>query len=245
LPITHIHTYLVRPAKGIAVPDAIGGSELPLNGKMFRLLRDVYDRAETECDVAISFNRDETGAQRNVCRDLLVAYAGGPTQVRGRRIAERLAIYTDNRPRMGLLFLVIGREGDEHKVIISRFPADSGVLAEQNGGNLNVEFLERIFMKSAKAYKAVLYRHRSLTTGFWEGSAIDKQMNDSDLNVSAYWIADFLDSDFSDHLGCRHSTTRCGLPQCGSECRQYRAEDRDRGCCYTCVWTDETEVERA
>jgi hypothetical protein len=110
LPITHIHTYLVHPAKGIAVPDAIGGSELPLNGKMFRLLRDVYDRAETECDVAISFNRDETGAQRNVCRDLLVAYAGGPTLVRGRRIAERLAIYTDNRPRMGLLFLVVGRE---------------------------------------------------------------------------------------------------------------------------------------
>jgi hypothetical protein len=74
LPLTHIHTCLVYPAKGIEVPDTIGGSELPLDGTMFRLLRDVYDRAETECDVAIWFNQDNTGAQRNACRDLLVAY---------------------------------------------------------------------------------------------------------------------------------------------------------------------------
>jgi len=196
LPITHIHTYLVHPAKGIEQPEPIGGSTLPLTGQMFRLLRDVYDRADNECDVAISFNHRPNGDQQNDCRDLLIAYARAPHLARGRHIAERLAACTDNRPRMGLLFLVVGSEGLEHKVIISRFPADSGILAEQDGGNLNVEFLERIFMKSAKSYKAVLYRHRSFDAGFWHGRAIDKQMNDTDVNVSGYWINDFLDSDF-------------------------------------------------
>lgn len=212
MPISRIHTFLVHPAKGVERPEAIGGSELPLSGKMFRLLGGIYDRADDECDVAISFNRAADGAQQNACRSLLTAYAEGPTLARGRRIAERLANNTDNRSRMGLLFLVAGLEGQEHKLIISRFPADSGILAEQDGGTLNVEFLERIFMKSAKAYKAVVYRHRSFATGFWNGFAIDKQMNDSDVNVSGYWITDFLDSDFK-------TTSAAGTRRLAIACR--------------------------
>jgi hypothetical protein len=90
-------------------------------------------------------------------------------------------------------------------------PADSGILAEQDGGNLNVEFLERIFMKSAKSYKAVLYRHGSFDAGFWQGHAIDKQMNDADVNVSEYWINDFLDSDFrtTSATGTRRLAVAC------------------------------------
>jgi hypothetical protein len=191
-----MHTFLVHPTKGVEDPDPIGGSTIALNGQMFQLLRDVYDRADNECDVAISFNHRPDGDQHNDCRDLLIAYARAPHLARGRHIAERLAACSDKRSRMGLLFLVVGNEGLDRKVIISRFPADSGILAEQDGGNLNVEFLERVFMKSAKSYKAVLYRHRSFDTGFWQGRAIDKQMNDVDVNVSGYWINDFLDSDF-------------------------------------------------
>ena len=211
MPITHIHTYLVHPSKGQADPLPIRGSALALTGEMFRILCNVYDRSERECDVAISFNRDPTGAQRNDCRDLVVAYAAAPTVEAGRTIAVRLAASTDHRPRLGLLFLMAGQEGQEHKIIISRFPADSAISAEEDGEGLNVEFLERVFMKNAKSYKAVLYRHRSLTTGFWDGSAIDKQMNDSDVNVSGYWINDFLDSDFrtTAEAGTRRLAVAC------------------------------------
>ncbi|MGU3667193.1 hypothetical protein ACLBX9_23645 [Methylobacterium sp. A49B] len=96
-------------------------------------------------------------------------------------------------------------------MIISRFPADSAISAEEDGEGLNVAFLERVFMKNAKSYKAVLYRHRSLVTGFWEGSAIDKQMNDSDVNVSGYWINDFLRSDFrtTAEAGTRRLAVAC------------------------------------
>jgi hypothetical protein len=213
LPITHIHIYLVHPAKSVEEPEPIGGSDLALRGKMFWLLKDIYDRAEAECNIDISFNRDAEGAQHNACRDLLVAYAEGPTLVRGRRIAERLALHTDNRARMGLLFLVVGQEGDHHKLIISRFPADSGILAEQDGTTLSVEFLERIFMKSARAYKAVLYRHQSLAAGFWHGLAIDKQMNDAGADISAYWISDFLESDF-------RTTAAAGTMRLAVACRE-------------------------
>ena len=196
MPISHIHTYLVHPAKASNAAPSIGGTEVPLSGKMFELLKGIYDRSETECDIAISFNRAPTGAQQNDCRDLILAYLQGPTVVRGRRIATRLAEVTTHRSHLGLLFLLAGEEGLDHKIVVSRFPADSGILAEENASGLSVEFLEKIFMKSAKSYKAVMYRHRSLTNGFWEGKATDKQVNSAEMDIPNYWIAEFLDSDF-------------------------------------------------
>lgn len=196
MPISHVHTYLVQPAKGESTAPPISGADVALSGKMFELLKEIYDKSDNECDIAISFNQSAAGTQQNACRDLLIAYKKGPTLLRGQKIAERLGATTTHRSRLGLLFLVAGMEGLDHKVIISRFPADSGILAEQSATGLSISFLEKIFMKNAKSYKAVAYRHNSLTTGFWTGHAVDKQINGSEAESSNYWIADFLDSDF-------------------------------------------------
>jgi hypothetical protein len=196
LPITNIHTYLVHPAKGSEDAASVGGAAIALSGKMFDLLKGIYDRCETECDISISFNRAANGTQQNDCRDLMLTYLGGPTVVRGRYIASRLAKVTTNRSHLGLLFLIAGQEGLDHKLVVSRFPADSGILAEEDANGLSVEFLEKVFMKNAKSYKAVMYRHRSLSSGFWEGKATDKQVNSSEIDIPNYWIAEFLESDF-------------------------------------------------
>jgi hypothetical protein len=196
LAITQIHTYLVHPGKGTDDPPDIGGATVLLCGKMFALLNGIYEKSDRECDIDISFNRSAAGAQQNPCRDLILTYLRGPTIVRGRYIAERLRDVTTNRSGMGLLFLIVGTEGLDHKLIVSRFPADSGILAEANQQTLNVSFLERVFMKSAKSYKAVRYRDSSLTAGFWSGKAVDKQLNHPETQLSNYWIAEFLESDF-------------------------------------------------
>jgi hypothetical protein len=187
---------LVHPSKGADELPEMGGAAVDLSGKMFELLKGIYDRSESECDIDISFNRSSSGAQQNPCRDLLLAYVSGPTLIRGRRIAERLAGVTTHRSRLGLLFLIVGTEGVGNKAIISRFPADSGILAEENSDALSISFLERIFMKSAKSYKAVLYKRNSQTDGFWTGRAVDKQLNNPEVELSGYWITEFLESDF-------------------------------------------------
>jgi hypothetical protein len=174
----------------------MGGTEVDLSGKMFDLLKGIYDRSEDECSIDISFNHNATGAQQNDCHDLLVAYVNGPTLVRGRRIGKRLAGFTTHRSHLGLLFLIVGTEGLGNKAIISRFPADSGILAEENSEALSISFLELIFMKSAKSYKAVLYKRNSTTGGLWTGKAVDKQINNPETELSGYWITEFLDSDF-------------------------------------------------
>lgn len=196
MPVKFIHTYLVKPAKGIDEAEPISGSSVPLKGKLFIQLSQIYDKADQECDSEIMFEPNEEGEQQNDCRDLILEYMGGPTIVRGRKIAERLGSVTTHRSGLGLLFLIVGEENRKHKLIISRFPADSGFLAQESSQNLSVEFLERVFMKSATAYKAAVYEDGSLSSGFWMGKAVDKQINFSESQLSQYWIFDFLKSDF-------------------------------------------------
>ncbi len=196
MPIEHIHTYLVHPGKAVNEPSRIRGNSLSLDGKMFTLLNDIYVNSDRDCSIEISFNPRDDGTQQNPCRDLIVAYLADPTVPHGRHIAERLEKVTTHRSGLGLLFLLVGKEGHEHKIVISRFPADVGILAEESDRALTVEFLERVFMKRATTYKAAAYQDRSLYAGFWLGRAVDKQINSDMVQLSNYWIAEFLDSDF-------------------------------------------------
>jgi hypothetical protein len=186
----------VHPGRGSANEPSIGGAELALDGKLFSLLNGIYSKSETDCDIEIAFNSSADGKQTNPCRDLIVSYLRKPGLPTGREIAIRLEKVTTRRSGLGLLFLIAGEEGAAQKFVISRFPTDNAILAEENRHQLTVEFLERVFMKSATAYKAAAYTDRSLSAGFWSGRATDKQINSREINVSNYWILDFLASDF-------------------------------------------------
>ncbi len=191
-----IHSYLVHPGKGSNEQLPIRGTDVPLNGKLFELLRSVFDNAERECTYDITFDAAGDGNQHNPCRDLVLSYLKKPTLQSGNDIAARLQTVTTGRSGLGLLFLLTGKLGQERKAVLSRFPADSAILAEEGADGLTVEFLEKVFMKSATAYKAAAYQGTTLAGGFWSGRAIDKQINHEVLAISNYWIKEFLASDF-------------------------------------------------
>lgn len=194
LAIEHIHTYLVHPRSASERESRITGTHVPLRGALFEMLQGVYDKAERECDIDIAFNRATDGGQQNDCRDLMVAYLRTPSVNNGRPLAVRLEQFTTRISGHGLFFLIAGTESSKSKLVMSRFPADNGILAEEDQTSLNVEFLERIFMKSAYSYKAALYEDSSLTSGFWIGRCVDKQITDAVRRASDYWIMDFLAS---------------------------------------------------
>lgn len=195
MPILQIHTYLVYPNKNIAEPRAIGGTEVALEGKVFDLLKDIYDHTERDCKIDVMFNSHADGAD-NQCRTLILNHLGAPSIARGQLIAERLGMASNKRSALGLLFIVVGNEDQRHKVVLARFPANSGILAGHDQARLNVEFIERVFMRSATSYKAAAYEDISTDTGFWIGKIVDRQINSRDLEVSDYWLSDFLDSSF-------------------------------------------------
>lgn len=185
-----VDSYLVHPGKGADAPPEISGTRVNAADRLHKMLTGVFDRAEKECKIDIAFNNTD-GKQENACRDDMVKYFRKPTGVNGRVIAARLQDATGNRSGIGLLFLICGKAKDHHKLVIARFPADEGVLAEQNGSQLSIAFVERVFMRSAQAYKSVLYKTPSLTGGIWRGKAVDRQI-DGPLEISQYWIDSFL-----------------------------------------------------
>lgn len=193
--IASIHSFLVRPGKGAENTEDINGAAVPKSGKLFDMLKPLFDGADHDCLHKIAFN-PENGKQENGCRDALIAYIKNRDIQYGREIARRLQSVTTHRSGLGLLFLITGEDKDGTKIVVSRFPADSGVLAEEKGKGLSVEFLERIFMKSAKSYKAAAYSGKSFAKDFWRGQAADKQINSAESVIADYWIREFLLSDF-------------------------------------------------
>lgn len=190
-----IHCFLVHPAKRQEIQPAIGGTLVPKRGLLYSMLKGIFDKAEVDCRTDISFNHDAAGKQQNDCRDLLLAYINSHRVDDGRNIALRLQAVTTQKSGLGLLFLMVGSDGNRSKLVLSRFPADQGILAEESKDSLTVEFLEKVFMKSATAYKAAVYEGKLTATAFWIGRAIDKQINNPGHEFANYWIRDFLASD--------------------------------------------------
>lgn len=191
---SRIHSFLVHPGKHDAEPEPVRGTTVPKQGRLFDMLAGIYATADEECRVPIRFITD--GKQTNEVRGQILALLEKPVRKHFTPLATRLRGVTTGRSGLGLLFLMVGQHGAKHRVVISRFPADEGVLAEPHQRSLRVEFIERIFMRSATAYKAAFYVGTSLKGGFWSGHAVDKQINASHDHLANYWIRDFLASDF-------------------------------------------------
>ena len=192
--ITHFHSYLIHPGKNVDEKKrkAITGTELKLEGKLYEMFTGIFDETASSCTHAVSFVSDN---KQNDARDLIVSYAKGPTKKRGLKIAERLQGFTTKTPGIGLLFLVRGEKNGKIKTLLSRFPADVGILAEEEADGLNVEYLEKVFMKNSKKYKAAVYEDKSPDTKYWKGKVGDLQITDDGLrSISDYWVIDFLDS---------------------------------------------------
>ena len=194
--LNSIHSFLIHPGKNLEEPPEISGTVVAKAGRLFDMMKKVFDKAEEECQHDVAFSADGDGKQNNECRNAILAYLKKSDLTHGRHLAKRLQAVTTNRSGLGLLFLMMGTHKGETKIVVSRFPADSGILAQEMEKGLTVEFLERIFMKSATSYKAAVYVGKSHDHDFWKGKAGDKQINSAESYIASYWIRDFLHSDF-------------------------------------------------
>lgn len=194
--IINIFSFLVPPEKNSSTPSIVKGTDVPLQDDLFKMLSDIFHRAEKECMTPIRFLMQEDGAQNNEVRNSIISILKKPELQIAQTLAERLRDCTTGKSGLGLLFFIIGEEEETKKIVISRFPADQGILAETKGNTLTIEFVQQVFMKSAKNYKSALYKGSSFDSDFWTGHLVDKQLNLKYSEVAHYWIHNFLDSDF-------------------------------------------------
>ena len=192
--IKDIHSFLVYPGKNLDEQPKLRGIRInKTQSELYGMLNGIYQSADTECKIEISFEADN---QKNEARDDVLAYMTKRTVPRAKKVAMRLQEVTTNRSGLGLLFLMAGKSKNVHKLVIARFPVEQGIIADEKGGTLKVEFIERIFMKNTHSYKSSVYTDVSLKDGFWDGRVVDKQIDSKDVHASKYWINEFLQSDF-------------------------------------------------
>jgi hypothetical protein len=186
-----IHSFLVHPGKNLEEPPEISGTVVAKAGRLYDMLKKVFDNSEEECQHDVAFSPNHDGQQQNECRESILAYLKKCDLTHGRHLAKRLQAVTTNRSGLGLLFLMMGKSKGKTKIVVSRFPADSGILAQEMEKGLTVEFLERIFMKSATSYKAV-YLGESHDSDFWKGKAGDKQINSAESYIQGHGLPNMI-----------------------------------------------------
>ena len=194
--IESIFSFLVHPSKNVQHQPEIGGTKLPLEGNLFNMLSTTFEKAALDCNIDITFTPSPEGDQFNQRRSEIITLLKHRNIDNARMLANHLQTVTTRRSGLGLLFIVLGSEESITRVYLARFPADIGIVAEENQNELSVELLERVFMKNAVAYKAVVFDGSNFDVHFWIGKAIDKQISNNSVAISSYWIREFLQADF-------------------------------------------------
>ena len=220
--ITSISSFLVNPGKNLENPQDSVGAILPLKGNLFNMLQGIYLGADNECDIPIRFVMDAEGNQNNEIRSNIIEYIGNPGINAGQILANHLRDCTTNKSGLGLLFIILGEENDRSKIVISRFPADTGILAETRDGGLRVDYIERVFMKNASSYKAAIYIGTGVDGNLWDGHTTDRQVNSINQQIAYYWIREFLSSDFL-------TTPKAGTQRIALAVRGASAKSQDSG----------------
>lgn len=191
-----IFSFLTYPGKNRTPANEVSGVEIPIGtDKLCSMLSSTYAAADKDCSINISFV-GQGGNQKNAVREEILKIMNRPSVASALPLAKRLQTVTTGSSGMGLLFVCYGMEKGQKKIVIARFPADEGIVAERTAGNLTVQFVEQVFLKSAYSYKSALYTANQSGSDMWEGAAIDKQTSHSSKDIADYWISDFLLSEF-------------------------------------------------
>jgi hypothetical protein len=190
--IQNAYSFLVHPGKHEDEQRPIRGARISLSGEVFDLLDTLYVKAESDSPVELMFSAAADGTPENQRRTQIVDYLTSPTLANAKHLASALQQVTDKRSRLGLFFIARGTDGASERIMLYRFPADEGIVANEDERRFTVEYLKQVFLKNAHSYKSATFSGASFDNGeFWTGRAVDRQLKPGH-DLPHYWIADFL-----------------------------------------------------
>lgn len=201
MPIQAIYSFLTYPKRGQPEDPLAPGAQIPVqaDNKVVRMLEALFLRTLQDCVIPIMF-RSAAADQSNPVRTELLALLANPSVESAAPLALRLQQATSGTSGMGLMFICLGEDdvgGGETRVLLSRFPADEGVVAERTDEALTVQFVEQVFLKSAHSYKAATFIADGRPDQLWKGHIVDRQLNHGSKAVADYWIVEFLVAEFT------------------------------------------------
>lgn len=162
--LENLYSFLTFPKKSVAPT----GVEIPLDGsKLCLMLSNIFDNSDRDCNVPIAFTSDG-GNQNNEVMSEFISFLITPSIASALPSAIRLQSVTTGSSGMGLLFLCAGISlNGKKKLVVARFPADEGIVADTGNDQLSVKFVDQVFLKNAHAYKAATYTWSGVANDLW------------------------------------------------------------------------------
>lgn len=194
-----VYCYFSPVAKGIegSIIEKIKYTEIKDTHDVYLKMLQLINSVKRECDLNIIFS-SSSEKQNNTTRNMIIDIITNKSIENGLPLIEWLSKNTDNKSKSGLVFILIGNDNEDQFIIITRYPAEEGIIISDKKNNIKVEILDEVFLKNSHRYKMAFFEGQSYQGDFWKGLAVDKQVNDSSLGireVSEYWIKDFLKCD--------------------------------------------------
>lgn len=190
--ISKVFCYLSPVGKGVEpFPlNEIRSFEILKSDQMWNKLGEVIKNIDKTCEIDMKFISDGT-KQKNETRDEIINLMKKESLEKGIPLIERLSKNTDKSCKIGLVFIVLGKNNNKDFILIARYPSEEGIVLKQTN---QVEVVKDVFLKNSHRYKLAFFEDESLQGGFWKGKAVDKQINDSSNSklISDYWIKNFL-----------------------------------------------------
>jgi len=183
----------MKDAEKIEDKDIVG-EDINQNSKLFKMLSDIFNRSTNECDIPIKFVPIK-GKQENPIRDEIINIDKTFSVTACSILVKILSSLTDHKTKDGLVFFIKGNQGKNSKIMIARFPAETGITINPTADKVNFDVIDDVFLKNSRKYKAAYYLSKEQ---FWIGYAIDKQVNEGRgkvKEISDYWIKQFLQSE--------------------------------------------------
>lgn len=173
---------------------SIIGEEISTSTKLHQVISEIFNKSEKECDIPIKF-LTTNGKQENPMRDQIMNLNSHFSIDNCIPIVRKLSHLTDGKTKDGLVFFVSAKSESGTRIMVTRFPAETGITISPAQGKPNFNVVEDVFLKNSRKYKAVYYNS---SDQFWFGYATDKQVNEGRgkvKEISDYWIKHFLESE--------------------------------------------------
>lgn len=201
-----IHAYEVVPQRlQETAADPRGGAfaaEAAFKAELAKYLE--KSKLPSRPEIAFRFaDKTKAGIKAHAVRKNIISYCFGQPSTAKKAsldLARRLGRSMDDRSQYTLLMFVAykGEEDDSfRRLVMWAFPKDEPFQFMAKNGTSKIEIPKNIFSRSSSFKKGSLYEGRDNDSSFLSGLVIDRQAENSWGTAAAYWVSDFLDSQFT------------------------------------------------
>ena len=185
------------PGKGSDPPLIPETYPLKVEPEFRQVLMEATENAGSHAMSAIGFKMGDD--REHPVRELVLKVAFGQTRAPASAMGElaaRLSACTDRRTGSSLMITTVHEAGERRRVSVHVFPEEDSYRLRQLRDEAILERL-RSFALRSKLRKVARFEGKNIKTHFLQGEVADLQIGSDPRTAADYWVAAFLDAEFS------------------------------------------------